>query len=63
VGASCRASLLLIAGSSDHVVPASIDKATSECFQRKSSALTDHKKYPDRSHFTVGQKGWEEVAD
>ncbi len=58
-----RAPLLLIAGGSDHVVPASIDKATSERFQRKSSALTDYKEFPDRSHFTVGQKGWEEVAD
>jgi hypothetical protein len=44
-------------------VPASIDKATSERFQRKSSALTDYKEFPDRSHFTVGQEGWEEVAD
>ena len=58
-----RAPLLLIAGGSDHVVPASIDKATSERFQRKSSALTDYKEFPGRSHFTVGQKGWEEVAD
>jgi alpha-beta hydrolase superfamily lysophospholipase len=58
-----RAPLLLIAGGSDHVVPASIDKATSERFQRKSSALTDYKEFPGRSHFTVGQEGWEEVAD
>lgn len=58
-----RAPLLLIAGGSDHVVPASIDKATSERFQRKSSALTDYKEFPGRSHFTIGQEGWEEVAD
>jgi len=58
-----RAPLLLIAGGSDHVVPASIDKATSQRFQRKSRALTDYKEFPERSHFTVGQEGWEEVAD
>jgi alpha-beta hydrolase superfamily lysophospholipase len=58
-----RAPLLLIAGGSDHVVPASIDKATSERFQRKSSAITEYKEFPDRSHFTVGQDGWEDVAD
>jgi alpha-beta hydrolase superfamily lysophospholipase len=58
-----RAPLLLIAGGSDHVVPASIDKATSERFQRKSSALTDYKEFPNRSHFTIGQEGWEEVSD
>ena len=58
-----RAPLLLIAGGSDHVVPASVDKATSDRFQRKSSAITDYKEFPGRSHFTIGQPGWEEVAD
>ena len=58
-----RAPLLLIAGGSDHVVPASIDEATSKRFQRKSTAVTDYKEFPDRSHFTVGEQGWEEVAD
>jgi len=58
-----RAPLLLIAGGSDHVVPASIDKATSKRFQGKSTTVTDYKEFPDRSHFTVGQQGWEEVAD
>jgi alpha-beta hydrolase superfamily lysophospholipase len=58
-----RAPLLLIAGGSDHVVPASVDKAASKRFQRKSRAVTDYKEFPDRSHFTVGQDGWEQVAD
>ncbi len=58
-----RAPLLVIAGGSDHVVPASVDKAMSERFKRKSAALTDYKEFPDRSHFTVGEQGWEEVAD
>jgi len=25
--------------------------------------LTEYKEFPGRSHFTVGQEGWEEVAD
>jgi alpha-beta hydrolase superfamily lysophospholipase len=58
-----RAPLLLIAGGADHVVPASVDKAASKRFQRKSAAVTDYKEFPGRSHFTVGQDGWEEVAD
>jgi alpha-beta hydrolase superfamily lysophospholipase len=57
-----RAPLLLIAGGSDHVVPAAVDKAASKRFAR-SSAITDYKEFPGRSHFTVGQAGWEEVAD
>jgi alpha-beta hydrolase superfamily lysophospholipase len=58
-----RAPLLLIAGGEDHTVPASVDKQASKRFQRKSSALTEYKEFPDRSHFTVGEEGWEEVAD
>jgi len=28
-----------------------------------SSAVTDYREFPNRTHHTVGQKGWEEVAD
>ena len=58
-----RAPLLLIAGGSDHVVPAAVDRQASKRFEQKSDALTEYKEFPDRSHFTVGQAGWEEVAD
>jgi alpha-beta hydrolase superfamily lysophospholipase len=58
-----RGPLLLIAGGSDHVVPAVIDRQVAERLERKSQAVTDYKEFPGRSHFTVGQPGWEEVAD
>jgi pimeloyl-ACP methyl ester carboxylesterase len=57
-----RAPLLLIAGGSDHVVPAIVDKAAAKRFE-KSEAITEYKVFPGRSHFTVGEEGWEEVAD
>jgi pimeloyl-ACP methyl ester carboxylesterase len=57
-----RAPLLLIAGGVDHVVPAAVDRQTAKR-QGKSEAVTDHKEFPGRSHFTIGQDGWEEVAD
>lgn len=57
-----RAALLLIAGGKDHIVPASVTKANYKLY-RKSKAVTDFKEYPDRSHYTVGQPGWEEVTD
>jgi len=31
--------------------------------QKKTGALTEIREYPDRSHYTFGQDGWEEVAD
>ena len=58
-----RAPLLLIAGGDDHTVPAAVDRQASKRFERKSAALTEYKEFPGRSHFTVGQDGWEEVAD
>jgi pimeloyl-ACP methyl ester carboxylesterase len=57
-----RAPLLLIAGGADHVVPASVDRQTAHK-QSKSQAITEYKEFPGRSHFTIGQDGWEEVAD
>ena len=61
-GNADRAPLLLIAGGADHTVPASVDKATLDHYA-KSPAITEYKEFPGRSHFTVGQAGWEEVAD
>ena len=57
-----RAPLLLIAPGKDHVVPASTSKAAFR-LQSKSEAKTDLKEYPDRSHYIIGEPGWEDVAD
>jgi len=57
-----RAPLLLISGGKDHVSPASVTKATAKKYAG-SGAVTDLAEFPERSHYTVGQAGWEEVAD
>jgi pimeloyl-ACP methyl ester carboxylesterase len=57
-----RAPLLLVAGGRDHTVPASTTRANHKLY-RHSRAVTELEEYPERSHFTVGQDGWEEVAD
>lgn len=56
-----RAPLLLIAGGEDHVAPASLNESNYRHY--KSSAVTEFKEFPGRSHYTLGQAGWEEVAD
>jgi pimeloyl-ACP methyl ester carboxylesterase len=56
-----RAPLLLIAGGADHVMPASVNRSNFQHY--KSTAVTDYKEFEGRSHFTVGQPGWEEIAD
>jgi alpha-beta hydrolase superfamily lysophospholipase len=57
-----RAPLLLIAGGEDHIVPATVDRSAARHY-RKSAAVTEYKEFPGRSHFIIGQDGWEEVAD
>jgi pimeloyl-ACP methyl ester carboxylesterase len=57
-----RAPLLLIAGGSDHTVPAVIDRQAADRYA-KSRATTAYKEFPGRSHWTIAEPGWEEVAD
>ena len=57
-----RAPLLFIAGGDDHVAPASLNESNLKQY-RKSDAITELKEFPGRSHYTLGQEGWEEVAD
>ena len=57
-----RAPLLLIAGGADHVAPASLNQSNFEHY-KKSEAVTEFKEFPGRSHYTLGEDGWEEVAD
>src|SRR5215213_240816 len=57
-----RAPLLLIAGAEDHLQPASVNESNFKHY-RNSSAVTDYHEFPGRSHYTVGQDGWEAVAD
>lgn len=57
-----RAPLLLISGGQDHVSPASVVEANFRLYH-KSSAITEYREFPARTHYTLGQDGWEEVAD
>ena len=57
-----RAPLLLISGGSDHVSPASVVEANFKLYG-KTTAVTDYKEFPGRTHYTLGQDGWEAVAD
>lgn len=59
---SQRAPLLLIAGAEDHLVPPIINRVNYRKYQR-STAVTEYKEFPHRSHLLIGQDGWEEVAE
>lgn len=57
-----RSPLLFIAGGADHIAPPKVNKANVR-LSRKSSAIAEYREFPGRTHFIVGQDGWEEVAD
>ena len=59
---SDRAPLLIIAGGADHIVPPSVNRENARRY-RRSRAVTAYREYPGRCHYTLGQDGWEEVAD
>jgi len=57
-----RAPLLMVAGGNDHLTPPRIVKANVKAY-RHSTAVTDYKEFPGRTHFIIGQEGWQEVAN
>ncbi len=57
-----RNPLLLIAGEKDKIVPYKMNKKNFLKYQ-KTTAITDFKLFPDRTHWIIGQEGWREVAE
>jgi pimeloyl-ACP methyl ester carboxylesterase len=57
-----RAPLLFIAGGEDNIMPPAVNQSNAKHY-RHTKAVTDYKEFPGRSHDTLGQDGWEEVAD
>ena len=57
-----RAPLLVVGGGEDHAVPPSLAKEAATR-QSKAKSAIECREYPGRSHYTLGQDGWEAVAD
>lgn len=51
--------VLIIAGSEDRVVPASVVRNTA----KKYKAVSTYKEYPDHAHSIILETGWEKVAE
>lgn len=56
-----RAPLLFIGGEKDVIMPAALNRKN---FRKhaQSSAVTEYKEFPGRSHYIIAEPGWEEVA-
>lgn len=57
-----RAPLLMISGEHDHISPPSLTKTNYNLY-RHSKAVTAYKEFTNRSHYILGEAGWDEVAD
>ena len=57
-----RAPLLLIAGGKDHISPPAVVQANYDLY-RRSRAVTEYAEFPERTPYTLGDTGWEAVAD
>ncbi len=57
-----RSPLLLLAGSGDHTVPATVSKANYEKYNQ-SKSKTDFHVFTGRSHLIMVEEGWQEVVD
>ncbi|CAN5308409.1 alpha/beta fold hydrolase [soil metagenome] len=57
-----RAPLLFVAGGSDHIVPPKVNRKNAAAYKAPGT-VTEVKEFPGRTHYIVGQDGWEEVAD
>ncbi|WP_071335902.1 alpha/beta hydrolase [Burkholderia contaminans] len=58
-----RAPLLFIAGGNDNILPPAVQRENLERNANGSRAISAYKLFDGRSHYTCGEKGWEEVAD
>lgn len=56
-----RPPLLFIGGENDVIMPAALNRKNFRKY-RNSPAVTEYKEFAGRSHFIIGEKGWEEVA-
>lgn len=53
--------LLLISGSTDHFIPASLNYSNYKKYKNKNS-VTDYKDFPGRNHYVLGMPTWKEEA-
>ncbi len=58
---NARAPLLFICGEKDVLMPAALNRKNFRKYAA-SSAITEYKEFPGRSHYIIAEKGWEEVA-
>jgi len=55
--------LLFIAGSTDHIIPASLNKRNYKKYKKNKGSVTDFKEFEGNNHFVVGLPNWQQTAE
>ena len=55
--------LLFISGSTDHIMPASLNYSNYKRYKKNNGSITDYKEFEGRNHFVLGLPTWHEEAD
>jgi len=60
-----HAPLLFVSGSTDNIIPASLNKKTYRKYKKHQpeGSVTDYKEFPGRNHLSMAQDTWKEDAD
>lgn len=58
-----HAPLLIMAGTEDHIMPASLNRTNFKKYAQNNGSVTEFKEFAGRNHFVVGQPTWRENAD
>lgn len=60
-----HAPLLFVSGSTDNIIPASLNKKTYEKYKKHQpeGSVTDYKEFEGRNHLSMAQDNWKEGAD
>lgn len=57
-----HAPLLILSGSDDHIIPASLNFSNYSRY-KKNGSVTDYKEFADANHYVVSQDGWQRQAN
>jgi pimeloyl-ACP methyl ester carboxylesterase len=58
-----HAPLLFVAGSTDHIMPASLNYSNYKRYAKHKNSITEFKEFEGRNHFVLGLPTWQESAD
>ncbi len=54
--------VLVVGASQDRITPASVIRKIAAKYKKGAAGTCDYKEFPDKAHWVLGGKGWEDVA-